>query len=399
MKILIINAGSSSLKYQLIDIENEKVMAIGNCERIGIDGIITHKTKDGQKYVEKCSFPTHTEAFEKLIEFLSSGETKEINSKAEIGAIGHRIVHGAEYFASSVRLTEDVIEKIEEIAELAPLHNPAHVLAIRACRETFGTEIPEVAVFDTAFHQTMPPKAYMYGIPYEAYEKYNIRRYGFHGTSHRFVSNRLAEIMGKDIKDLKIVTCHLGNGSSIAAVDGGKSVDTSMGFTPLAGIVMGTRSGSVDPSAVMYLMEKENMDTKEMSSYLNKKSGYLGLSGHTSDDRDLRKAADEGDERSKLAGDMQRYGIKKFIGAYACAMGGLDAVIFTGGIGEHSPMMRNDVCENMEFLGIDFDKEKNSKNTGEEEMISTEDSKVKVWVIPTNEELLIARDTLEIVKS
>ena len=397
MKILVINAGSSSLKYQLIDMDDESVLAKGNCERIGIGGLITHCKADGTKFSEEVDFPTHTEAFEKLIEVLTTGDTKVVESMDEIGAVGHRIVQGAEYFYESVLVTDEVLDKIEEISELAPLHNPAHVLAIRASQKAFGKDKPMVVVFDTAFHHSMPPKAYMFGTPYEAYEKYNVRRYGFHGTSHRFVTARYGKITGKDVSKLKLVTCHIGNGSSITAVDGGKSVDTSMGFTPLDGIIMGTRSGCVDASAVLYIMEKEGFTPHEMSEYLNKKSGYLGISKLSSDDRDLRKAADEGNELAKLAGDMQRYGVKKYIGAYAAAMGGIDAIIFTGGIGEHSSYLRNDACGGLEFMGAKIDREKNNANCGEEQMISAPDSKVEIWVIPTNEELLIARDTLEIV--
>ncbi len=397
MKVLVINAGSSSLKYQLINMEDEQVIAKGNCEKIGVDGFITHKTADGRVIAEQVDFPTHSEAFMKLTEVLTSGEGKVIENMTDVSAVGHRIVQGAERFTESVLVTDSVVDTIEEIADLAPLHNPAHVLAIRACQKVLGKEIPQVVVFDTAFHQTMPEKAYMFGVPYEYYEKYHIRRYGFHGTSHRYVSARLAKLMGKDPKDLKIITCHIGNGSSITAVDGGRSVDTSMGFTPLGGIVMGTRSGSLDPSVVTFIAEKENLSGKQLSDLLNKQSGYLGISGVTSDDRDMRAAAMAGNKRAQLALTMVRYQIKKYIGAYAAAMGGLDAVVFTGGIGENSIDLRKEVCENMEFLGLKLNTDTNVEYNGKEHDISTDDARVRVWIVPTNEELTIARDTMAIV--
>ena len=395
MKILVINAGSSSLKYQLINMEDEHVIAKGNCERIGAEGgRISHKTAAGVEIKLDCEFPTHTEAFEKLVEVLLNGEGKVLNDLSEISAVGHRIVQGAELFSESVLVTEEVIEKISSISELAPLHNPAHVLALRACQKVFDASVPQVVVFDTAFHQTIPDYAYTFGVPYEDYLEYHARRYGFHGTSHRYVSQRFAKLIGKNIKDLKIITCHLGNGSSITAIDGGKSIDTSMGFTPLDGVIMGTRCGNIDASLVLYLMEKKGFTPKEMSDYLNKKSGYLGISGFTNDDRDIRKAAAEG---NKLAGDILRYGIKKYIGAYTAAMGGLDAVVFTGGIGENSAPVREGACDHMEYLGIKLDPQKNLDLNRSEGEISTPDSKVKVWIVPTNEELLIARDTKEII--
>lgn len=397
MRILVINAGSSSLKYQLIDMEDEKVIAKGNCDRIGIGGHIHHVTFDGRQLDEDCDFPTHTEAFEKLIDTLVKSPASVIQNMDEISAIGHRIVQGAELFTQSTLVTDEVIEQIESIADLAPLHNHAHVLALRACKKVFGKEIPEVVVFDTAFHQTMPPKAFMYGVPYEYYEKYHVRKYGFHGTSHRYVSGELARLMGRDLKDLKIVTCHLGNGSSICAVDGGKSVDTSMGFTPLDGLIMGTRSGAVDASVITFLAQKENISASEMSELLNKKSGYLGLSGVSSDNRDVTKMADEGDKRAKLTLEIQHYQIKKYIGSYAAAMNGLDAVVFTGGIGENDDHLRLDVCSNLEYLGIKIDPSKNEGQHGTVCNFSAPDSKVQCWAIPTNEELLIARDTLELV--
>lgn len=399
MKILVINAGSSSLKYQLIDMPSGQALAKGNCERIGIGGSITHKLQDGRVYKEDCNFPTHTEAFQKLMDVLSTGEYAVIQDVSEIAAVGHRVVQGAEYFNQSVLVTEDVVKTIESISDLAPLHNPAHVLAIRACMKVMSSFTPQVVVFDTAFHQTMPKKAYMFGVPYEYYKKYNIRRYGFHGTSHRYVTARLAKLIGKPIESLKIVSCHLGNGSSITAVNGGKSIDTSMGFTPLDGLLMGTRSGSVDPSVVTYIMEKENLTPAQMSDLLNKQSGYLGISGVTSDDRDLRKAAIEGNERAALAGSMQRYQVKKFVGAYAAAMGGIDALIFTGGIGENSVDLRREVCANMDFLGIDIDEEKNIECNGIEANISADGARVQTWIVLTNEEYLIAEDTMKIVNS
>ena len=398
MKILVINAGSSSLKYQLINMEDEHVIAKGNCERIGAEGgRISHKVADGIEIKLDCEFPTHTEAFEKLVQVLTSGEGKVVDNLSEISAIGHRVVQGAELFSESVLVTEDVIDKINSVSELAPLHNPAHVLALRACQKVFDASVPQVVVFDTAFHQTIPDYAYTFGVPYEDYLEYHARKYGFHGTSHRYVSQRFANLIGKNIKDLKMITCHLGNGSSITAIDGGKSIDTSMGFTPLDGVIMGTRSGNIDASLVLYLMEKKGFTPKEMSDYLNKKSGYLGISGFTNDDRDIRKAAAEGNKRAQLAGDILRYGIKKYIGAYAAAMGGLDAVVFTGGIGENSAPVREGVCDHMEYLGIKLDLQKNLDLNHKEGEISTPDSNVKVWIVPTNEELLIARDTKEIV--
>ncbi|MCM1314155.1 MAG: acetate kinase [Prevotella sp.] len=397
MIILVVNAGSSSLKYQLINMDDESVIAKGNCDRIGIDGHISHKTGDGKVFEADCNFPTHTEAFMKLVEALTTGDAKVIDSMDEISAVGHRIVQGADIFDKSVLVTDEIIDKIDELRELAPVHNHAHALALRACKNVIPEGVPQVAVFDTAFHQTMPPKAYMFGLPYEDYETLHVRKYGFHGTSHRFVSAALAEAMGKDIKDLKIVSCHLGNGSSITAVDGGKSVDTSMGFTPLDGVVMGTRTGSVDPSAVTFVADKHGFTPAEMSDYMNKKSGFLGVSGVGSDNRDITDAAEHGNNRAKLVSDMLVYEIKKYIGSYAAAMNGLDAVLFTGGIGENAYDVREKVCENMEFFGIKLDKSANDGMRGQLKKISAEDSKVEVWVVPTNEELLIARDTLALI--
>ncbi|MBQ7756071.1 MAG: acetate kinase [Oscillospiraceae bacterium] len=396
MKILVVNAGSSSLKYQLLDMTDESVIAKGNCDRIGIGGHVSHKTFDGRTVEADCDFPTHTEAFEKLVEVLTTGEASVISSMSEISAVGHRIVQGAEIFDKTCFATDEVIQQIDDLQELAPVHNHPHALALWACKKVIPENVPQVVVFDTAFHQTMPPKAYMFGLPYEDYEKYAVRKYGFHGTSHRFVSSALAEAMGKDIKDLKIVSCHLGNGSSITAVDGGKSVDTSMGFTPLDGVVMGTRTGCVDPSAVTFVAEKHGFTPKEMSDYMNKKSGFLGVSGVSSDNRDINKAASEGNERAKLVTDMLVYEIKKYIGSYAAAMNGCDAILFTGGIGENATEIREAVCENMEFFGIKIDKEANNVR-GKLTKISAPDSKIEVWVVPTNEELLIARDTLALI--
>lgn len=396
MKILVINAGSSSLKYQLIDMDDESVIAKGNCERIGIGGHITHKTFDDRQVSLDCDFPTHTEAFEKVVEVLTTGEAAVIKGMDEIAAVGHRIVQGAEIFDKATIVTDEVIDQIDGLAELAPVHNHPHALALRACKKVIPEYVPQVVVFDTAFHQTMPEKAYMFGLPYDCYEKFHVRKYGFHGTSHRFVSRALAKAMGKDVEDLKIVSCHLGNGSSITAVDGGKSVDTSMGFTPLDGVIMGTRSGCVDPSAVTFVQKKLGLDASEMSEYLNKQSGFLGISGISSDNRDIEAAAKEGNKRAILAGDILKYGIKKYIGSYAAVMNGLDAVIFTGGIGENAPDVRSGACKDMDYLGIKLDEELNAKVKGKLTKISAPDSKVEVWVVPTNEELLIARDTKEL---
>ena len=397
MKVLVVNAGSSSLKYQLLDMTDESVIAKGNCDRIGIGGHVSSKTGDGRKLEADCDFPTHTEAFEKLVEVLTSGDTKVIDSMDEISAVGHRIVQGAEVFSEACLVTDEVIDKIDGLAELAPVHNHAHALALRACKKVMPQTTPQVVVFDTAFHQTMPPKAYMFGLPYEDYEQLHVRKYGFHGTSHRFVSAALAKAMGKDVKDLKIVSCHLGNGSSITAVDGGKSVDTTMGFTPLDGVIMGTRSGCVDASAVTFVADKRGLTPSQMSDYLNKKSGFLGISGVSSDNRDIIAGAKEGNKRCELVNDMLTYEIKKYIGAFAAAMNGLDAVLFTGGIGENEALVRSMACSDMDFLGIKLDEEVNASVRGKLCKISAADSKVEVWIVPTNEELLIARDTLALI--
>lgn len=396
MKILVVNAGSSSLKYQLLDMTDESVIAKGNCDRIGIDGHVSAKTGDGRHIEADCSFPTHTEAFEKLVEVLTTGETKVIDSMAEVSAVGHRIVQGAEVFKETCLVTDEVIDKIDGLAELAPVHNHPHALALRACKAVIPEGTPQVVVFDTAFHSTMPRKAFLYGLPYECYTDLHVRKYGFHGTSHRYVSGELAKLMGKPIEELKIVSCHLGNGSSITAVNGGKSVDTSMGFTPLDGLVMGTRCGSVDPSAVDYVEKKKGFTPDQMTEYMNKESGFLGLSGIGSDNRDIQAAASEGNERAMIVSEIFAYQIKKYIGSYAAVMNGVDAVIFTGGIGENAPEVRAAACSNLDVLGIRIDAEKNLCR-GITQEISADDSKTKVWVIPTNEELLIARDTLELI--
>lgn len=396
MKIFVVNAGSSSLKYQLIDMENEKVLAKGLCERIGVSGAISHKTADGRAYAAETPMPTHSEAFEAVVYALTKSEAKVIDSFDEISAIGHRIVQGGSVFPNSCLVTPEVIDKIEELGALAPLHNPAHVLAIRACIKTFGDKIPQVVVFDTSFHQTMPPKAYMYPLPYEYYEKYGVRKYGAHGTSHRFVSDRVAALENKPKKDIKIITCHLGNGCSITAVKDGVCADTSMGFTPLDGFMMGTRSGTLDPSALTYIAEKEHLSPEDVNTVCNKKSGMLGISGVSNDNRDICAAAEAGNKRAQLAIEMQRYEILKFVGSYIAAMNGVDAIAFTGGIGENDPDLRKYVCDNLTFVGVDIDEDIN-KLRGEEVKISTPKSRVNVYVIPTNEELAIARDTLAII--
>ena len=397
MKIFVVNAGSSSLKYQLIDMDNENVLCKGLCERIGVEGSrISHKSESGKTYETETPMPTHSEAFEAVVYAMTESDAKVIDSFDEVGAIGHRIVQGGSIFKGSCVITPEVLKDIDELGALAPLHNPAHVLAIKACIKTFGEAKPQVAVFDTSFHQTMPAKAYMFPIPYKYYTDYKVRKYGAHGTSHRFVSERCAEIMGKDKKDLKIITCHLGNGCSITAVNGGECVDTSMGFTPLDGFMMGTRTGTLDPSAVTYIAEKENLSPADLNRIFNKESGILGISGVSNDNRDVVAAAKEGNERAQLALDMQRYQIIKFIGSYAAAMNGVDAIVFTGGIGENDATLRAEVCKNLTYLGAYMDADKNAQRG--EIKFSTEDSKVSLYVIPTNEELAIARDTLALVK-
>ena len=397
MKILVINAGSSSLKYQLIDMDDESVLAKGNCERIGMeDGIFTHKTNDGREKHVTVSMPDHTAAFTQVKNALIDPEVGVLKSLDEVSAVGHRIVQGGALFSKSVLVDDKVIEGIESLIPLAPLHNKAHVQGIRACIEVFGKSVPEVVVFDTAFHSTMPPKAYMYPIPYEYYEKYAVRRYGFHGTSHRYVSHRCAELMGQDLKDLKMITCHLGNGSSISAIQDGKVIDTSMGLTPLDGFMMGSRTGTLDPSVVTFVMEKENITPHDMSEMLNKKSGMLGISGVSSDFRDLEAAAAEGNERAQLAIDVFCYKVTKRIASASAAMGGVDAVVFTAGVGENSAELREQIVSSLGFMGIKIDPEKN-KVRGEETDISAADATVHTLLIPTNEELVIATDTAEIV--
>ena len=397
MKIFVVNAGSSSLKYQLIDMDNEQVLCKGLCERIGVEGSrISHKSESGKTYETETPMPTHSEAFEAVVYAMTESDAKVIDSFDEVGAIGHRIVQGGSIFKGSCVITPEVLKDIDELGALAPLHNPAHVLAIKACIKTFGEAKPQVAVFDTSFHQTMPAKAYMFPIPYKYYTDYKVRKYGAHGTSHRFVSERCAEIMGKDKKDLKIITCHLGNGCSITAVNGGECVDTSMGFTPLDGFMMGTRTGTLDPSAVTFIAEKENLSPADLNRIFNKESGILGISGVSNDNRDVVAAAKEGNERAELALEMQRYQILKFIGSYAAAMNGVDAIVFTGGIGENDATLRAEVCKSLTYLGAVMDADKNAQRG--EIKFSTEDSKVSLYVIPTNEELAIARDTLALVK-
>ena len=395
MKILVINAGSSSLKYQLIDMQDESVIAKGLVERIGIEGSkLTHKY-DGKEFELTVPMKDHSAAMKHVLDALMDAEHGVIKSIDEIGAVGHRVLHGGDKFTASCIIDQPCLDAIEECIPLGPLHNPANLMGIRACQSVMpGT--PMVAVFDTAFHQTMPKTAYMYGVPYEFYEKYHIRRYGFHGTSHRFVSARAIELLGLKGKESKIIVCHLGNGSSLSAVVNGKCVDTSMGLTPLEGVLMGTRSGDLDPAVVECIANNEHLTPTETLNLLNKKSGLMGLSGVSSDMRDVYTAAEAGNERAKMTLDIWAYRVKKYIGAYAAAMGGLDAVIFTAGIGENDKRSRASVCEGLEFMGIKLDPEKNNIR-GVEAEISAADSKVKVWVIPTNEELAIARDTLELV--
>lgn len=396
MNVLVINCGSSSLKFQLINSDTEAVLAKGLCERIGIDGRLTYQPAGGEKEVNDLAMPTHTEAIQFVIDALTNAETGVVKSLDEIGAVGHRLVHGGEKFASSVVITEEVKKAVEECNDLAPLHNPANLIGVNACEKLMpGT--PMVAVFDTAFHQTMPEKAYMYGLPYEYYEKYKVRRYGFHGTSHSFVSKRVAEIVGVPYEQTKTIVCHLGNGASVSAVLNGKSVDTSMGLTPLEGLVMGTRSGDIDPAILEFLAKKENLDIAGLMNMLNKKSGVFGLSnGVSSDFRDLTAAAEAGQKPAQIALEVFAYRVAKYIGAYTAAMNGVDNIVFTAGIGENDGQMREDICAYLGFLGIEIDKEANAKR-GEEIVVSTPDSKVKVLVVPTNEELAIARETVALL--
>ena len=398
MNILVINCGSSSLKFQLINAESEEVLAKGLCERIGIDGRLTYQPAGGEKEISEKAMPTHTEAIQFVIDALTNEKTGVVKSLSEIGAVGHRIVHGGEKFASSVVITEEVKKAVEECNDLAPLHNPANLIGVEACEKLMpGT--PMVAVFDTAFHQTMPEKAYMYGLPYEYYEKYKVRRYGFHGTSHSYVSKKAAEVMGKAYDEVKTIVCHLGNGASVSAVLNGKSVDTSMGLTPLEGLVMGTRSGDIDPAIMEFIAQKENLDIEGIMNVLNKKSGVFGLSGGISSDfRDLTGAMAEGDKKAKIALEVFAYRVAKYIGAYAAAMNGVDDIVFTAGIGENVSYVREQVCSYLGYLGVELDPDANEKFRGEQGEITKPGCKVRVFVIPTNEELAIARETLELVK-
>ncbi|MBQ7913629.1 MAG: acetate kinase [Clostridia bacterium] len=397
MKVLVINSGSSSLKYQLIDMETESVIAKGTCERIGIEGSkLTHKAKGIEKVI--CQpMPDHTVAVSLVLNALTDKEIGVISSMSDIDAVGHRAVASGEVFKQPVLVSEDSIAKFGALSDLAPLHNPAALVGVKACLAAMPNT-PMALVFDTSFHFTMPDYAYMYAIDYETYEKYSVRRYGFHGTSHKFVSQEAAKYMGKDVKDLKIVTCHLGNGSSITAVKGGKSIDTSMGFTPLAGVPMGTRSGDIDPAVLEYIAKKENLSISESMTYLNKKCGVAGISGVSSDFRDLTAATDKGNKRAKLALDMFSYACKKYVGAYAAAMNGVDCIVFTAGVGENTPCVREAICKDMQYLGLEIDREKNlEKNNGSIRDITGKNSKVKVLIIPTNEELVIARETVELL--
>ena len=397
MNVLVINCGSSSLKFQLINAETENVLAKGLCERIGIDGRLTYQPAGGEKEKSDLAMPTHTEAIQFVIDALTNEKTGVVKSLDEIGAVGHRLVHGGEKFASSVVITDEVKKAVEECNDLAPLHNPANLIGVAACEKLMpGT--PMVAVFDTAFHQTMPEKAYMYGLPYEYYEKYKVRRYGFHGTSHSFVSKRAAEVMGKSYDEVKTIVCHLGNGSSVSAVLNGKCVDTSMGLTPLEGLVMGTRSGDIDPAIMEFIAKKENLDIEGVMNVLNKKSGVQGMTGISSDFRDLEAAYNEGNEYAINAIEVFCYRVAKYIGSYVAAMNGVDAIAFTAGIGENTNLVRRKIVAYLGYLGITIDNEVNDATHGDEAVISTPDSKVKVCVIPTNEELAIARETVALVK-
>lgn len=397
MKVLVINCGSSSLKYQVIDSDSEKVLAKGLCERIGIDGRLVYQNVDKglDKEITEAPMPTHKEAVQMVLDALVNDKTGALSALSEIEAVGHRVVHGGEKFTSSVVINEEVIKAVEECNDLAPLHNPANIIGIRAC-QALMPNVPMVAVFDTAFHQTMPAKAYMYGVPYECYENYKVRKYGFHGTSHSFVSKHVAELNGTDYDQTKTIVCHLGNGASICAVENGKSVDTSMGLSPLEGLIMGTRSGDIDPSAVEFIAKKENLDFAGVMNLLNKKSGVEGISGVSSDFRDLKAASDEGNEKAQLAIDMFCYRVAKYVGSYITAMNGVDVIAFTAGIGENTGWLREKVCSYFGYLGVKLDDEAN-KVAGEDRLISAADSKVKVYCVPTNEELAIARETVALV--
>ena len=395
MKVLVVNCGSSSLKYQLMDMTDESVLAKGLVERIGIEGsVLVHQPEGQDKVILEGSIPSHVEAIQMVLNALIDPNHGVIGSLTEIAAAGHRVAHGAEKFSDSVLITEDVMRGIKECVELAPLHNPANIAGIEACAKLMPG-LPQTAVFDTAFHSTIPKHAFLYGLPYEAYEKYHVRRYGFHGTSHKFVAQQAAVMMGKHMSDLRIISCHLGNGASLCAVKYGKSIENSMGFTPLEGLVMGTRCGDIDPAIITYLMRKENMTSAEMEDYLNKKSGVLGISGVSSDFRDVEEAAVAGNERAQLALDVFVHKVRSYIGSYTAAMGGVDAIIFTAGLGENSAMMRDKICNGLEYLGTRIDLERN-KIRGQAKEVSVEGSKVKIFVIPTNEEVMIARDTKRI---
>lgn len=396
MKVLVINCGSSSLKYQLINMENEDVMAKGLVERIGMEGsILTHRPEGMDKVIIQQPMKDHTDAIKLVLNALVHGKHGVIKSMDEIGAVGHRVVHGGEKYSQSVLINDEVMKALDECCKLAPLHNPPNIIGINACKALMP-KTPMVAVFDTAFHQTMPNYAYMYALPYELYKNYGIRRYGFHGTSHRYVSQIAAEMLGKDIKDLKLITCHLGNGASVAAIQNGKSIDTSMGFTPLEGLVMGTRCGDMDPAIVTFLQNEVNMTSKDVNDLMNKKSGVYGISGVSSDFRDIEEAAQGGNEQAKLALEMFYYRVKKYIGSYTAVMGGVDAIVFTAGLGENSKEARAAICSGLEFLGMKIDNEKNNMR-GKNQDISTSDSIIKILCIPTDEELMIARDSKEIV--
>jgi len=398
MKILVLNCGSSSIKYQLFDMTDEKVLAKGIVEKIGLSGsFLKNERFDGDKVTLEGEILEHQTGIEYILGVLTSEKRGCIKSLDEIDAIGHRVVHGAERFKGSVKITDEVISKMEECIDLAPLHNPPNLKGIYAVKELMPTK-PQAGVFDTAFHQTMPAYSYMYAIPFSLYEKYKVRRYGFHGTSHRYVSARAAEMLERDVKELKLITCHLGNGASIAAIDGGKSVDTSMGLTPVEGLIMGTRCGDLDLGAFAYIIDKEEIDLAAANTLINKFSGMIGVSGVSSDMRDIEKAADEGNERAKLSLEMYAYRVKKYIGSYAAAMGGVDAIIFTGGVGENDIFTRGNICQGLEFLGAKLDFAKHDGLRGKEMIISTPDSKVKLMVVPTNEELVIARDTKELIE-
>ena len=395
MNVLVINCGSSSLKYQVINSDTEEVLAKGLCERIGIDGRLVYQPKGGEKETTEAAMPTHTEAVRMVLDALVNPKTGVLKNLNEIDAVGHRIVHGGEAFAETTLIDEKVIAAVEQCSDLAPLHNPANLIGVRACQEVLPG-VPMVGVFDTAFHQTMPKEAYLYGIPYEYYEKYKVRKYGFHGTSHSYVSKKAAEILGKPYDSLKTIVCHLGNGASICAVDKGRSVDTSMGLSPLEGLVMGTRSGDIDPSAMELIAKKENLDMAGILNVLNKKSGVEGLSGVSSDFRDLEQAANQGNERAQIAREVFVHRVQKYIGGYAAVLNGVGVICFTAGLGENDGIIRQMICNNLEYLGIHIDSEAN-KIRGEEKVISTPDSKVTVLVVPTNEELAICRETVEII--